>query len=235
MADLFLLEVIMKQFEMGRTLLETLAIIAIIGILSISGLNLYAKAMNTIRVNYIMQQIYIRANDGLNKSIAAQRRRPQMFDTTITESESRLAYGYSFGNEEVEENGDKFIIRINGPYSKGLCKILYKKMKKDEYPGLQNVFFDNYEFSKGCNSVGSNTGTIKFYVNKHFKKTKKGKKYAEAEYRAAKEEYQANPNDYHVKGVLQTNPLICDREHGWFEFDDAKGHCEQCPAGYFCE
>ena len=228
----------MKQFEAGRTLIETLAIIAIIGILSISGLNLYAKAMNTIRVNYIMQQIYIRANERLNDNIAASRNRPKMFDTTVTDPKGRLAYGYSFNDDlseaEIanEERNNRFIIKINGPYSKGLCKILTKKKGKDEYPGLHAVYFNGHE---GCNSVESTTGTIKFLINKHFKKTKKTVKYNENDYKAAKQTYQANQEACDKAGALKCYPLVCDRENGWFEFDDARGHCEQCPAGYFCD
>ena len=64
----------MKQSESGRTLVEMLAILCIIGVFSVSGLNLYAKAMTTVRANYIMKQVFIRANELLESPVSSRSR-----------------------------------------------------------------------------------------------------------------------------------------------------------------
>ena len=87
----------MRQSQLGRTLIETLSILALIGILSVSGLQLYAKAMNTIRANYLMQQVFIKANELIQNPVAV---RHKMVDVTVTDEDTgKLAYGYSFCKE----------------------------------------------------------------------------------------------------------------------------------------
>jgi len=65
----------MKYNQFGRTLIETLAILGVIGILSVSGLQLYAKAMNTIRVNHLMEKVYLLANQIRNDKIEKNRQK----------------------------------------------------------------------------------------------------------------------------------------------------------------
>ncbi len=140
----------MRQSQLGRTLIETLSILALIGILSVSGLQLYAKAMNTIRANYLMQQVFIKANELIQNPVAY---RHKMVDVTVTdENTGNLAYGYSFCKEggcaPKIESGE-IQVQIRGYFPVGLCKILKKKLLAQEYQGLKNIKADNLGLGNG--------------------------------------------------------------------------------------
>ena len=125
----------MKKFESGRTLIETLDVIAIIGILSVSGLQLYSKAMNTIRANYIMEQVYIKANELIENPVAI---RHKTVDITMNSSGS-LSYGYSIDTNATEMSGSDITVKLNGYFPTGVCKILKKKITSQEYSGLKDI------------------------------------------------------------------------------------------------
>ena len=47
----------MKQFEKGRSMIEMLGVLAIIGVLSVGGLSGYTMAMNRHRANQILDYV----------------------------------------------------------------------------------------------------------------------------------------------------------------------------------
>ncbi|MGN0919258.1 MAG: hypothetical protein ACI4OR_00630 [Alphaproteobacteria bacterium] len=162
----------MKKNQAGRTLIETLAIIAVIGILSISGLQLYAKAMNTIRANYLMQQIFIKANELIQNPVAQRRR---MVDISmLDERNGRLAYGYEIDLDEtlLNQNQRTITVKVNGYFPAGLCRILKKKIKTQEYAGLQNIRADNVdlapEFHADC-PTDSDITSMTFIIDSEFR------------------------------------------------------------------
>ena len=215
----------MKRLEAGRTLIETLAVIAIIGILSVSGLNLYAKAMNTIRANYIMEQVYIKANELVENKVATRHRTA---DITMN-SDGNLSYGYSIDTTATGLSGAIITVKLTGDFSAGLCKILKKKLKTQEYAGLNSLDYCTGE-----------SKTITFKINSNFKRTKKTTQYESTVYNQAKKNYEeekSKSSSYKEcqQGALSCEPLICNVEEGWYEFDDDPGKCQTCPAGYYCE
>lgn len=125
----------MKKFELGRTLIETLAVIAIIGILSVSGLQLYSKAMNTIRANYIMEQVYIKANELIQNPVATRHRTVDI----AMNSEGSLSYGYTIDTSDTKMLGSEIAVKLNGYFPTGVCKILRKKITSQEYSGLKGI------------------------------------------------------------------------------------------------
>ena len=219
----------MTRDQFGRTMMEMMAILAIIGILSVSGLQMYAKAMNTIRVNHLMEKVYLLANQIRNKEIEKTNRRKAFDLPTVDET---LSYGFAFKESESGYKNKQIEVVITGDFSAKICKILNKKLKDDTNGnGLGMI--------DGCNADASQ---ITFVFAPDFKAKKKRTVYIASTYEKAKKEYESAGggsgtahSSCSIEGALTCNPLVCDTEAGWFEFEDAKGHCEQCPAGYFCE
>ena len=165
----------MKQ-QQGRTLIETLSILCIIGILSVFGLKLYAKAMNSVRANYIMQQVFIKANSLVENPVATRHR----IVYTDFQDKQDMAYGYSFGTATHNRNDKKFYIYINGYFSKNLCEMLKKNIATDEYPGLKMLVAkrsgqSNVELTSNTGTCPSDTETMIFHINDDFKNTTQNK------------------------------------------------------------
>ena len=220
----------MKQFETGRTMIETLGVLAFIGILTLSGLSLYSKAMNTIRANYIMEQVFIQANQLVQAPVAA---RHKMVDATVQGGENaKLAYGFKIGSRNLDENTKTVSITLEGNFPKTLCKILRKKIDTQEFAGLEDI--------SGADNCEGKITEMTFVISSSFQKTRKTKKYSNYEYETAKNTYQAeiqgnNDKKSCMDGALTCDPLVCNISEGWYEFDDAPGHCEQCSPGFICE
>ena len=126
----------MTRDQFGRTMMEMMAILAIIGILSVSGLQMYAKAMNTIRVNHLMEKVYLLANQIRNKEIEKTNRRKAFDLPTVDET---LAYGFAFNGSASGYKNKQIKVVITGDFSAKICKILKKKIKAQEYSGLEDI------------------------------------------------------------------------------------------------
>ena len=155
----------MKKLQYGRTMIETLAILAIIGILSVSGLQLYSKAMNTIRANYIMERVYIKANELIENPVATRHR---MVD--VKTDTNNLSYGYRIDTGATGLSGDKttITVKLNGYFPTNLCKILKKKITSQEYSGLKQIIAN--ETALETNSCPSDSITsMTFTIDSEFK------------------------------------------------------------------
>lgn len=218
----------MNKGEKGRTLIETLAILAIIGILTLSGLQLYAKAMNTIRANHLMERVYLLANQIRNERIENRGGRKKTFD--LPSVDTTLSYGFSFKKADSGYKNGEIEVVIGGNFSGKICKILNKKLKDDTHG-------NGLELIDGCNAESHE---ITFVFAPDFKTKKSRTVYTSSAYEKAKKAYTkrqegGDTTSCTMEGALTCDPLVCDTEAGWYEFDDAKGHCEQCPEGYYCE
>ncbi len=223
----------MKINQFGRTMMETLGVIAVIGVLGVSGLQLYAKAMNTIKVNHLMQKVYLLANQIRSEKIDRANRKKAFDLPKVAET---LSYGFSFDTGLSDYKNKEIEVVIKGDFTAKICKMLKKKLKDEEHGhGLKSI--------NGCDGDSSK---ITFSFAPDFKTKKKRTAYSSSSYQKAKEKYQeqtGGSNNSQVepcmKGALICDPLVCDVENGWFEFedDDGKptGKCEECPAGYSCE
>ena len=148
----------MKRFETGRTLIETLGVLAFIGILTVSGLSLYAKAMNTIRANYIMEQVFILANQLTQSPVAV---RHKMADANVRGGEdTQLAYGFEITNRNFDDSTIRIV--ISGPFTAGLCRILDKKRENQEYAGLARL--------DSVNDCDGGIREVTFEINADFEK-----------------------------------------------------------------
>ena len=161
----------MKKVQTGRTLIETLAIMALIGILSVSGLQLYAKAMNVIRANYIMEQVFIKASELAQNPVSHRK----MVDISMQNS-NKLSYGYSFCNDtedcKPKREGAEIVIKVEGYFPVSLCKILKKKIRTQEYVGLKNIKADNVSLKPDDHNdcpTDSEISSMTFVMDAEFK------------------------------------------------------------------
>ena len=108
-----------------------------IGILTLSGLSLYSKAMNTVRANYIMEQVFIQANQLVQAPVAV---RHKMVDATVQgEENAKLAYGFKIASRKLADDKKTVNVTLEGSFPKTLCKILRKKVDTQEFAGLENI------------------------------------------------------------------------------------------------
>ena len=139
----------MKKNESGKSLVEMLSILCLIGILSVSGLKLDVKAVNTIRANYLMQQVFIRANEVMENKVAIEHNHRMI--VLSGEKNDQLSYGYSFCAPDEDcrprrENKD-VIVKVKGYFPVGLCNVLKRKINTQEYAGLKNIRADNVDLA----------------------------------------------------------------------------------------
>ncbi len=118
--------------EKGRTLLEVLAVIAVIGIISVSGLQLYSKAMVQIRTNDITNEA--------SKLFAARdekRIKHKTFDLG-TKDQDKTPYGYDIVPPKTKCK-NKIMVEV-GKITDGnaidskVCKNLFKFIKGENSP-----------------------------------------------------------------------------------------------------
>ena len=157
----------MKHNQFGRTLIETLAILGVIGILSVSGLQLYAKAMNTIRVNHLMEKVYLLANQIRNEKIEKTGRRKSV---DLPSAEKTLSYGYSFNPAASGLSDSKINVVVKGAFSNKICKMLKKKIGTEEYAGLEDIKANNSTSLKVTGCPDTEITSMTFVINSEFKK-----------------------------------------------------------------
>ncbi|MBR6231708.1 MAG: hypothetical protein IKQ99_01255 [Alphaproteobacteria bacterium] len=156
------------KIQSGRTMVEMLAVVCLISILTIMGAHLFAKAMNTLRGNYIMQQVFIKANYLIQNPVAS---RHKSLDVSVVGNKNKLSYGYSFDSDEtkVDEESHLIKIQINGNFTKELCEVLKDKISSQEYAGLKSIIVKGKDLTKNsCPDEVFNS--IKFVVSPDFKK-----------------------------------------------------------------
>lgn len=161
----------MKNNQTGRTLVEMLAILCIIGIVSVSGSRLFSKAMNTIRANYIMEQVFVKANEQIEIPVGA---RHKTVDLAVSGKEG-LSYGYEFAAcTAEEEKGRCSCIKMLGIFPLTMCKILKKKIETQEYEGLITILANATDL-KGTGPMSAcpsdkEIRSMTFYVDPAFRR-----------------------------------------------------------------
>lgn len=156
--------------QSGRTMVEILAVVCLISILTVMGARLFSKSMNTLRANYVMQQVFIKANHLIENPVAT---RHKSLDVSVVGNKSKLSYGYSIDADETGVDGTTRLIKVqmNGIFSKELCEILKDKvsLSSGEYSGLRDILLDGAKSVKnGC--TNENFSSMKFIIDPEFKK-----------------------------------------------------------------
>ena len=109
--------------QSGRSMVEMLGTLAIIGVLSIGGITGYSYGMDKYRANETTNQIMLRAIDLMTQ--AAQRN-----ETLSLAGWNNEASQYDFGTPEYTNDGlIVFDVGINEKMPKRICEIVYDNMK----------------------------------------------------------------------------------------------------------
>lgn len=87
-----------RKIENGRTLLEMIGVITMIGVLTVGGTSLYTKAMAKVRLNNLLEEVRKRAlvADRKTSSIYTY----GMFNAKAGGAKSVTSYGYGIGDNE---------------------------------------------------------------------------------------------------------------------------------------
>ena len=122
-----------KTNESGRTLLEILAILTIMGIVSVGGLVLYSKSMHQIRANDITNET--------SKLFAARNQRNLTHKSFYVGTEHQKKTHYKYGLRAPRPSCDNKIMVGVGAIRNGdraidskVCRLLFKSLENDNSP-----------------------------------------------------------------------------------------------------
>ena len=87
-----------RKIENGRTLLEMIGVITMIGVLTVGGTSLYTKAMAKVRLNNLLEEVRKRALVADRKT--SSRYTYGMFDAKAGGAKSVTSYGYGIGDNK---------------------------------------------------------------------------------------------------------------------------------------
>ena len=111
----------MQMFQKGRSMIEMLGVLAIIGVMSIGGIAGYRIAMNKYQANVILEDV--------NRFAFTIVERSPLPDGEISPADFVKTTPYTITAEnDVEEN--YFYIEVHG-VPKGVCKELLNKKSND--------------------------------------------------------------------------------------------------------
>ena len=114
----------MKQFksQSGRSMVEMLGVLAVIGVLSIGGIMGYSYGMDKYRANETTNQIMLRAIDLMTQASNNNA------DLSLAGWSNETSQ-YDFANEDYTEDGlIAFDMGINNPLPKSVCEMVYDGM-----------------------------------------------------------------------------------------------------------
>ena len=89
----------MTQYEYGRSMVEMLGMLAVIGVLSVGGVAMYTNAMNKHKANEILNEASKRA-----VMVAAQAMTGKTGEISLSEFGSNTVSGVTFSKAEIKEN-----------------------------------------------------------------------------------------------------------------------------------
>ena len=137
----------MKKYESGRSMVEMLGTLAIMGILSIGGIAGYNYGINKYRANTIINDIMLRATDAIAQFDATG-------DANLSEWPTITAGKYTIGLEE-----ETIGIQVDGLPAQ-LCEMVYNAIKDKADVKLNGTISDE-STPVDC----SNTNSMVFYVD----------------------------------------------------------------------
>ena len=127
-----------KSVQSGRSMIEMLGVLAIIGVLSVGGIAGYSKAMMKYKINKAVEQITLIAGnvrtffapqrnyEGINDNTILRKAKlipEEMWNTNNTGFASVFGYGVQLNTASKSIQGDKqaFTISYGIPFDEGVC------------------------------------------------------------------------------------------------------------------
>ncbi|MBE6446375.1 MAG: hypothetical protein E7021_03135 [Alphaproteobacteria bacterium] len=103
---------ILKWNQVGRTMLEIISVMAIIGILSVTGIYMYQTAMVSLRANDVIEE-------GSKKFASRSEKTNRTTVVVTSRAQKRTAYGYGLSDAEVDSSCDNRIMVSVGAVNSG--------------------------------------------------------------------------------------------------------------------
>ncbi len=128
----------MRRTEQGRTMLETMMVLGVIGILSVTGVYTYKKAMNDVRADGIIKDVLARAgqkkaNADLQHSGLGKKRvyTPEYKKTDGSETtKGRYGYVYDVLHHGVTNKGEEYVlVKMLTPVNASVCNSIKSKLQ----------------------------------------------------------------------------------------------------------
>lgn len=127
-----------RKIENGRTLLEMIGVITMIGVLTVGGTSLYTKAMAKVRLNNLLEEVRKRALVADEKT--SSRYTYGMFNAQGGGAKSVTSYGYGIGDNKSGVKRSDGTVKVlvgqlgtgENPLDPAVCEALLASVVKGE-------------------------------------------------------------------------------------------------------
>lgn len=105
----------MKKNQSGRSLVEILAVMAIIGVFSLGSIVAFQTGINSVRARYILEQVQLRVSEATSMAELSKGHKKQVYTPEYVNKTSEGTYGYSFTTEDVsiDRNSLQYYVSAN--------------------------------------------------------------------------------------------------------------------------
>ncbi len=134
----------MKSYqENGRSLLEIVAVLAIMGIFTYGSIAAFQAGMSSVRAKYIMEQVQLRVSDVISMTENSKGHKRMVYTPEYARNTDADKYGYSFKAINSHENGSSLAyylakeetkesatveVTVSGKITPGVCGSLKEKI-----------------------------------------------------------------------------------------------------------
>ena len=145
----------MKVFERGRSMIEMLGVLAVIGILSVTSVYAYRLAMDKHLANEILRELNMRANHVAVQLLNGQS--PDVSQLGVVFVNSNI---YSFSASKDVPDTKKFKITATGNISDNVCKQLFFQLGSKSIVRAMGQADANYNSMTDCEGQGEKEALI---------------------------------------------------------------------------
>ncbi len=134
----------MFKSQSGRTMLETMMVLGIMGVLSVGGIYMYRRGINDVRADGIMKDVLARAsqekgNADLSRSgVGGKLVYTPDYKSKSGKYKTKGRYGYTF-EIESSSTSKNIEIKVGGGIPKDVCNALKTKYKTYQSTPLKKI------------------------------------------------------------------------------------------------
>ncbi len=128
--------------ESGRSLLEIIAVISIMGVFSIGSIVAFQAGMNSVRAKYIAEQVQLRVEEVVSNTELSKGHKKTVYTPEYANKTGEDKYGYRFQTKNATQNTKTMAymlmgaavtaptvqVEVSGRISSGVCESLKGKM-----------------------------------------------------------------------------------------------------------
>lgn len=150
----------MKIFERGRSMIEMLGVLAVIGVLSVTSVYGYRMAMDKYLANEIFRELNMRANH-----VAVQLLNGQNPDVSQIGNAFVKSNTYAFVAAKDSSDAQKFKITVTGNISDKVCQQLFFQVGTNSVIRSMGQASGNYASAADCEGQGEKESLIFTFNN----------------------------------------------------------------------